>query len=74
MPLFLSETYLQMFDRSYEAMMKEKTDQTNLDGKSSIDERKKTKGISKMYKQAWLVDKMQAQNDRRKQQRGQKIQ
>lgn len=73
MPLFLSETYLQMYDRSYENMTKENTDQSNIDARTSVDDRKKAKGVSKMYRQAWLQDKMQAQNERRKQQRGNKM-
>ena len=74
MPLFLSDTYKQIYDKSVskmEDMGNTLTDMTNTLGKPTVDQKAK-KGVAKMYKQAWLQDKLIQQNEKKKKTRGQK--
>jgi hypothetical protein len=74
MPLFLSENYKQIYDRSAHAManFNRSPGDAEKDGKQTIDERKKAKGITKIYRSQWLQEKLLMQNERRRARRGQK--
>lgn len=55
MPLFLSDMYKDIYDRSKEEMEKATAEQT---GSSNREDRKKTKASNKMYRAQWIQDKI----------------
>lgn len=72
-PLFLSENYKQIYDRSQEALDSwQKKDDSKENSKQPIEERKRAKGAGKLYRSSWLLEKLQQQQERRRKARGQK--
>lgn len=72
MPLFLSSTFQQIYDDHLKVQEEEALKRKLNELKDLEDEKKKAKTANKMYKNGFILEKIQQQNEKRKKQRGAK--